>query len=67
MGFKASDPHASKDTRVGPQHIDVYQTNDQGKRVGDKVMKISHNPAAPQVDTIRPPGSLPNPVVIPKE
>ena len=57
MGWKSSRPHESDDKRVGPQHVDIYHTDDRGKRDQPHKddFKISHNPNAPEVRDIKPP------------
>jgi hypothetical protein len=44
MGWKSSNPHEGKDTRIG-RHIDVYHTDDRGKRdqPHSKDFKISYD------------------------
>ena len=57
MGFwKTSHPHEGKDGRIG-RHIDVYHTNDEGKRDqphSDDV-KVDYDEDRPVVRDINPP------------
>lgn len=59
MGWKTSKPHESKKEteKIGPKHVDVYHTNDAGKR--DKPhhedIKISYPEDGKIIRDIEPP------------
>ena len=55
MAWRASNPHESKDTRIG-RHIDIEKYDERGNK--DKSagkMKIDKDESKPEVRDIKPP------------
>ena len=54
-GWRTSDPHTSRDTRIG-SHVDVEKYDDRGRKDKDAgKMKISSDESKPLVRDIQPP------------